>query len=419
MRTLVQLLSAFAVVAALGTHGHAQTPPASKVLFVNIHGDYDTDGVNAFNQLKAYAGAANATYFDLASNGALAAQLAANHYDQIWVYDLSYTRTDPYPLDWAAIAAWYQAHPTQHIICDGRFLSSFWNGRAGGEGRLLVENYYYNLAIRAGGLVLATDHYVFSVEGMDQLTAALGLDSFGGEFYGSFPLDTNHPLARTPNLLTSLSNDSSTGQAPFGLQPNGKVLHTFGYHSGNPVTPGVSSTIDGSLGVHVAIDGPTDGAVFCDDQTIALRSTPSNGEQPFTFAWSSSLAGPLGTTEDLDVALATLGVGTHVITVVVHDAQGRVDNDTITITVGGSSCEQACGAGTEVCLEDDGTLFTIGLVGPSGPAYAVCRVVPQGFGSNPAAARYLDCEDSDRDGVLDVFTPSQIAQRFGVGVCGN
>ncbi|HRE01962.1 MAG TPA: hypothetical protein PLV68_11735, partial [Ilumatobacteraceae bacterium] len=82
----------------------------------------------------------------------------------------------------------------KEVICDGRFLSSFWFGRSGSEGRLVTQNYYYNLMIRGGGILLATDHNDFANAGMNVLANLLGFGNFIGNFGGAFPLDAGHPL---------------------------------------------------------------------------------------------------------------------------------------------------------------------------------------------------------------------------------
>lgn len=194
------------------------------VLFVTINGGYNNDGLNAFNMLVA-AGA-DADLLVLNSNGQVAAKIAAEQlagtpYDQIWVYDLS-TGTDAYPADYQAIVDWFNSRPDPELIADGRFLSSYWGGRWNTQGRALAQNYYVNLAARGGGLMLATDHDEYANKGANDIAALLGIGPFIGNFGGSFPVDAANPLMTTPNNLTGgLFNDSTTGQAPFNLQPNG------------------------------------------------------------------------------------------------------------------------------------------------------------------------------------------------------
>jgi hypothetical protein len=285
---------------------------AKKVLFVSISGGYNGDGVNMYNELNTYATAYHnntpglVEYVLLDVNGEVAALLSQNTYEQIWVYDLS-TDADAYPTDYAAIDAWYDAAPLKEVICDGRFLSSFWRGRNTTEGRLLTANYYKNLVLRGGGIVLATDHNAFANAGMNILANTLGFGNFTGNFGGSFPLDVGHPLTSNPNVLTALSNDSTTGQAPFGLQPGGRTLRTIGYHSGNTLNPGISTTINGGvLGITVTIVQA--GGIICSGtRTFTASITQGSGFGPFTYEWRVDNV-PVGTgtsyTFDSDTVLA-------------------------------------------------------------------------------------------------------------------
>jgi hypothetical protein len=58
----------------------------------------------------------------------------------------------------------------------------------------------------------------------------------------------------TPNDLGSqLHNNSSPGRAPYGVQPNGRILYPVAWHHGDFNTPGITSTIPGTLGFQVVI----------------------------------------------------------------------------------------------------------------------------------------------------------------------
>jgi hypothetical protein len=116
-------------LSALASSAPRADAAPKKVLFVTFDGGYNSDGFNAKSELETYVtslyGQGQVDYLVLSSNGQVAAALAANTYEQIWTYDLS-TGADDYPLDYAAIASWYSAAPLKEVICDGRFLSSFW-----------------------------------------------------------------------------------------------------------------------------------------------------------------------------------------------------------------------------------------------------------------------------------------------------
>ncbi|MBL8785572.1 MAG: hypothetical protein JNJ59_11760 [Deltaproteobacteria bacterium] len=405
-------------LSALASSAPRADAAPKKVLFVTFDGGYNSDGFNAKSELETYVtslyGQGQVDYLVLSSNGQVAAALAANTYEQIWTYDLS-TGADDYPLDYAAIASWYSAAPLKEVICDGRFLSSFWAGRYSTEGRLLVQNYFYNLDARGGGIVLGTDHNEYANLGMNILADTLGIGPFTGNFGGNFPLDAGHPLTTDPNTLTSLSNDSTTGQAPFGLQPGGRTLRTLGYHSGNTLTPGISTTIDGGvLGITVAITGAT--TALCDGTRTFTASITSGAEfGPFTYQWrvNDVLAGS-GPTFAFDASSAA--PGTYAIKVIAQGAGQRADDDLVTITVGGAAC--GCGFDAEVLCDDGGAIFAIGLEGPQSGRYALCRVVPAGYGNPAASATEFRCEDADNNGVVDLVTADQLAAQFGAGFCG-
>lgn len=406
-----------AIVALSLSASRADAAP-KKVLFVTFDGGYNADGFNAKAELDTYVtslyGQGQLDYVVLSSNGQVATALSTNTYEQIWVYDLS-TGADNYPLDFAAIVSWYAAAPIKEVICDGRFLSSFWGGRAPTEGRLLVQNYFYNLDARGGGLVLGTDHNDYANLGMNILADALGFGPFTGNFGGAFPLDAGHPLTTDPNVLTSLSNDSTTGQAPFGLQPGGRTLRTLGYHSGNTLTPGISTTIDGGvLGITVAISGTT--TALCDGTRTFTASITSGGTfGPFTYQWRVNDA-VAGTGDTFVFDASSAAPGTYTIKVIAQGAGQRADDDLVTITVGGAAC--GCGFDAEDLCDDGGAIFAIGLDGPLSGRYALCRVVPAGYGNPAASATEFRCEDADNDGVVDLVTADQLATQFGAGFCG-
>ncbi|MHC4696266.1 MAG: CARDB domain-containing protein, partial [Planctomycetota bacterium] len=302
-----------------------------RVLLVNVNGGYN-EWAEAIHQTLRQAGA-EADYVNLAANGAAAGWIQSHVYDQIWVFDLSSATNDDsnYPSDWQAIADWFNPNPSRVIICDGRMLSSYAYGHLA-EGELLTENYYVNMMLRGGGILLGTDHDVFQY-GINTVNDLIGLQRFSGNFVlNKIPVDTTNPLMNFPNDMgPELWDNSSPGQTPYGLQPNGRILYTVAWHSNNPDTPGISATIEGEIGFHVEITSPADGAMFDAGEPITFTAEPTGGDPPFTYEWSSNLDGVLGTGEPLEVS--TLSVGEHVVAVLAEDGAGRDDYDSITITV--------------------------------------------------------------------------------------
>ncbi|MFT6161803.1 MAG: hypothetical protein ACJA00_004401, partial [Myxococcota bacterium] len=344
-RSFAPILAAGLLVAvALPNIAIAQTPgvpadqPGPQVLFVDLGGSYTADGVNMHQEIQRID--AEAVYVRLNSTSAAEAAeaLAANEFEQVWVYDLS-TAADSHPTDFAAIAMWYSSQSGGEVICDGRFLSSYWRGRYTSQGRLVTENYFTNLSIEGGGIVLATDHNTYANGGINQLAALIGIGPFTGNYGGAFPVDSTNPLMNTPHTITSLFNDSSTGQAPFGLQPGGLILDAVGFHSGNSQNPGISATIDGSLNLAVSIETPSDGELFCPpDDTITLTASSEGVTGEITYTWSSDVDGQLGTGLTLNLLSSDLTPGAHDIRVVAQDNR-NIDDADITIQVGGDQCD--------------------------------------------------------------------------------
>ena len=331
----LRLLGVSLALATLVTRpSHAATEQA--VLFINVNGSYNTDALNVFNTLTN-AGA-RGTWVNLDKNAKASQVLATNSFDQIWIFDLSFGN-DPYTNDWQSLAAWYNARPNLPIICDGRMLSSYWRSRWSTQGQALSANYYENLKARGGGLMLATDHSYGSPDigsyalGINSVNAQIGLNPFTNQFsLASIPVDTNCPLMNTPNNLgSSLWDDSTPSRAPFGLQPNGKMLYTVAWHSGNQYTPGISTTIEKAGGYRVRIMSPLAGATVLSEQAITFSAAQSNGVAPFTYSWTSDKVGLLGTGSNL--VHAGLSPGTHAITVTGVDGFNQIDTASVWLTV--------------------------------------------------------------------------------------
>jgi len=302
----------------------------SSVLFVNVHGStYDADAVTLFNTLGDAQ--ASADWVNLSQNGQVASKLQNALYDQIWVFDLS-SWTDSYPDDWQAIASWFNAQENPGIICDARMISSYWGGESAREGRKLTQNYYENLRAVGGGLLLGTDHSSYH-SGINTLNQFIGLDPFHGTFYlDHIPVDSKNRLMYFPNDMgVTLLDNSSPGQVPYGLQPNGRILYSVAWHQNNVNTPGISSTIEGETACHVAISAPEDGSHFLEGREVSFAAEVISGEPPFTFEWTSHIDGLLSVDQAFE--LSDLTPGSHLVTVLCIDSLGGADDDTITVNI--------------------------------------------------------------------------------------
>jgi hypothetical protein len=300
-----------------------------KVLLVNVNGGYNAYGLRIRDSLNA-AGA-DTTFINLSGNGQAAALINDNYYYQIWVFDLS-SASDNYSTDWQAIGDWFNQDQSRAILCDGRMLSSFYDPQYTTEGVALTENYYRNMHLRGGGLLLGTDHDIFQL-GINTVCDHIGIERFSGNFVlDMIPVDTANPLMNWPNDMgTELHDNSSPGQCAYGLQANGRILYSVAWHSGNPDTPGISSTIEGAVGFHVDITSPADGSEFLEGDEITFIADPNGGTPFFSYDWSSDIDGDLGSGSPL--AVSTLSVGEHIITVLAEDNESRFDDDSITVTI--------------------------------------------------------------------------------------
>ncbi len=261
--------------------------------------------------------------------------MAAAHFDQVWLFDIS-SSEDNFPKNWQAIASWFNTNASRGIICDGRLLGSYAAPTLPTEGKKLAENYYENLKRAGGGIVLGADHYAFHA-GINTVNNLIGLQSFSGYFQSStLPVDTNSPLMTFPNDMgASIRDDTTTGQVPFGLQPNGRTMYPIAWHTGNPSTPGISTTINSAGSYRVQIISPLAGASFAKGTPVTFSATTTNDVPPSVFEWTSDRDGALGSGSNLVVS--SLSPGAHVITVSASEVTNQIAVASIRITVNPSA----------------------------------------------------------------------------------
>ena len=247
MKTLSTL-----VIAVCLSFGPASRADADEILFAQVgSGVYDGDGA-ALAGFLAAAGH-TVTYVDL--NTAVINDFSS--YSQVWVYDLV-TGADNSPTqtaNYTNIADWYNNLDEQNLIADGRIISSAPAWVAGGE-PAWIQNYAAQLEAEGGGLVLGTDHDVYQ-SGINSINSLIGINLFSGFFPGpQAVVDPNSPLyvasllACTADATQQCINDNSTtGFAPTGVQPNGQFLTPVAYHGTTSTAfnnAAVSSTFESS-----------------------------------------------------------------------------------------------------------------------------------------------------------------------------
>ncbi|HRE01963.1 MAG TPA: hypothetical protein PLV68_11740, partial [Ilumatobacteraceae bacterium] len=130
-------------------------------------------------------------------------------------------------------------------------------------------------------------------------------------------------------------------QAPFGLQPGGRTLRTIGYHSGNALNPGISTTIDGGV-LGITVDITEEGGLVCEGSRTFNASITQGAEfGPFSYEWrvNNQVVGT-GTSYTFDADLS--GEGAFEVKVIAQGAGLRADDDLVNLTVGGDGCVR-CG----------------------------------------------------------------------------
>jgi len=280
--------------------------------------------------------------------------LSDTQFDQVWLIDTSLNNysdennceedtgslsKDKYDSAWQAIAGWYKAEKDREIIIDARIISSYndnQNSRRE-EGKRLNENYYENLKLKGGGLVLGTDDCRFHKYGINSVNKSIGIHLFFGRFSDNdsiIPVDLENPLMTYPNYFEGgLFDDSTPALAPYGLQPNGMILYSVAWHSGQTNTPGISSTIKGVVGFHAKIELPINESEYYEKEIILFRATCTNATEPVKYTWTSSIDGVIGFGKLLEYS--ALSIDKHIITLTGEDSSttSGADSDSVQLTI--------------------------------------------------------------------------------------
>ena len=285
---------------------------------------------------------------------------------------------------WASLATWFTASSRQHIILDGRALSSTSYNAAptrGGAQLQIFKNYFVALRERGGGLVLGTDHGVEAnypcghfTCGINEVTETLNIGKFWGSFIGDSVayVDVGAPLVSVPfiayenavargktNFICNSSahcvvgtvfdqivwDHSSTAETAIGLQPNGMTFYAAAFHSADTSKPAISSTIRGLINFQVALVAPECDQCYAVGDSVTLAAeihVPSVG--PYTGWTAQHLGGGTNSipnptafviaADGLSATMTTLPLteGDHGFEVQVTDNQGSIATATARVS---------------------------------------------------------------------------------------
>ena len=217
------------------------------VILINFSNTYnDLDGLNLYNTLLETG--ATAIYVNLLSENneeTLISLLSNtnNTYQQIWVFDIS-DMNGYYPKAVSAISEWYLNKNGRHIICDGRIRASYWAGQWKTKGQALTRNYYDNLKLNGGGLLLATDHPDAQPD-INQICEQIHISPFGDVAgYNIIQTDMSCQTMTYPNELgETMGTTSSSSLVPTGKQTNGMFLYCVAWDQDNSNNCSISTTL--------------------------------------------------------------------------------------------------------------------------------------------------------------------------------
>lgn len=206
----------------------AATSQANAASILITEFDFAINGVNVYQQMADNLTAAGHTVSVVNSRtgGTLAATLAANSYDQVFLWDLTSTRY----LNAADVTALASFWNNRGLVVDTRSYGYYFQGGNTSEIALL-RNVAANLDAAGGGVWVGTDHDPDWTQNGNPFLSAIGVNPITGSFSDAVNFADPSSVLLAGVTPTSLwAAGQSVGRAPIGVQPNGiEMFIHFGH----------------------------------------------------------------------------------------------------------------------------------------------------------------------------------------------
>jgi hypothetical protein len=208
------------------------------------------------------------TIVDAKTSGNIAAELATNTYDQLFLWDLtsaSYLNTT----DIAAMTTFFNSR--SNVVVDTRSYGYHFQRNQASEVQLL-KNVASAFEDRAGGVWIGTDHDPSWTNNANPFLFEIGINPVTGS-YSQAVNDTDPSSILLDGVIpTELwAQGQSVGAAPLGIQSNGLDMR---YHFGHSSPEfGAIPYITASFGTYIAPDEDRDPEAVPEPGTLLLFGT--------------------------------------------------------------------------------------------------------------------------------------------------